>query len=150
MFTAIIRDYYQFLKRSCHTLEHDITQPYHKYTDLLFKLAGLVFGISGTYLLVTSISCYFVPEGPTIPAYCAPVFESMKTMREDASLFQVTLMRFLLGGGYMLVALFISLILVVRHLNETLPDHIYLRCFATEEEKRKRLPVGTKHRSSRT
>jgi hypothetical protein len=70
------------------------------------------------------------------------VGETLPLGVEVSALFDVLLMQWLLGAGYLLVAIFISQILVVRHLNETLPDHIYLRCFATEEERRRRLPIN--------
>lgn len=142
---SILKQYFRFLARSAETLEHDISQPYHKVIDLILKLVSLGLAAWGAYLLFTSTSCYFSPSNvPTIPVYCAPVLEALEFGRGHPTLFQVTLMQWLEGAGALLVALFISQVLVVRHLNETLPDHIYLRCFATEEEKQRRLPIKEK------
>jgi len=127
-----------------YTHRHDISQPYHKVIDLLFKLVSLSFGISGLYLLFSAASCYFSHIGLQPSPFCESIIGQLQpdsSVSFEQLIFQNLLMRWLWGAGNMSVAIFISLILVVRHLNETLPDHIYLRCFASEEEKKKRLPL---------
>lgn len=134
----MIQRYIQFLKRSLHTFDDDIAQPYHKIIDLLIKLTSLAIASVGAYLMFTASSCYFSFSTDMLPVSCTPLVEAMEFGRDYPTLFQVTLIRFLSGIGALLVALFMSQVLVVRHLNETLPDHIYLRCFATQEEKKAR------------
>lgn len=134
----MIGRYYQFLKRSLHTFDDDIARPYHKVIDLVIKLTSLSIAAVGGYLLVTASSCYFSLGTETLPTYCASLFDAVTFGRDHQTLFQVALMRSLSGIGALLIALFMSQVLVVRHLNETLPDHIYLRCFSTKEEKKAR------------
>lgn len=134
----MIRRYIQFLKRSLYAFDDDIAQPYHKIIDLLIKLTSLAIASVGAYLMFTASSCYFSLSTDILSSSCTAIFEVMELGRDHPTLFQVTLMRFLSGAGALLVALFMSQVLVVRHLNETLPDHIYLRCFATKEEKQSR------------
>lgn len=134
----MIGRYFQFLKRSLHAFDDDIARPYHKIIDLLIKLSSLAIAVVGAYFMVTASSCYFSLSTDMPSASCSAIFEAMELGRDHPTLFEVTLVRFLSGIGALLVALFMSQVLVVRHLNETLPDHIYLRCFASEEEKKSR------------
>lgn len=145
----MMQRYLKFIKRSLHTHEHDIVQPYHKIIDLCFKVVSLGFAFAGAYLLVTTPLCIFSPS--IAQKYCA----SLSADASNAPLFTAGadygyfLMRWLTGAGYMLITIFLSQVLVVRYLGETLPDHIYLRCFATEEEKAKRLPIRQARKADR-
>lgn len=139
----LFQEYKKFLKRSIHTFPEDIVQPYHKIIDLVLKVTGLFFATTGACLILSSVHCYSM--GAT--DFCASILTT--TMTQAAPVSETTLdpllMRWLWGAGHILIALFVSSVLIVRHLNETLPDHIYLRCFASSEERERRLPLEKKN-----
>jgi hypothetical protein len=125
-------------------LPGDIVQPYHKIIDLGFKLTGLWFGVVGGLGLVVVPQCYIDYSGGATTSFLCEyyvgqdiVYPAILTPDQVDRIF---FMAWFENAGYLLIALFMSSILIVRHINETLPDHIYLRCFASEEEKAKRLP----------
>lgn len=136
-----------FLRRSLYTHRHDISQPYHKIIDLLIKLVSLYFAIVGGLLLVTVPYCYGTGTVLNDGALCTQLYLDSARAHAfflEGRIDEYFLMKWVTGLGYMVITLFLSQVLVVRHLNETLPDHIYLRCFASEEEKSKRLPMKEK------
>lgn len=137
----MIRSYVRYLKRSLYTDKYDIARPYHIVIDLVIKLFGLGFAFAGAYLLYTSSYCYFQLHYIAISPVCEMLYGQINSsgFLEGRDIVEVLTMRWLWGAGNILIALFISSVLVVRHLSKTLPDHLYLRCFAPEEHKRKRL-----------
>ena len=139
----MFHSYVRYLKRSLYADKYDIVRPYHKVIDLLIKLAGLAFSFIGAYLIYTASFCYFKLHYIEVSPTCQMIFTQININGFLASrdVVEVLVMRWLWGAGNLLIALFASQVLIVRHLNETLPDHIYLRCFADEEHKRKRLSI---------
>ena len=142
----VLQPYLNFLQRSKQTLPDDITQPYHKVIDFLFKIFSLWAALVGAFYIIFTPHCYFAfiageASESLSCTYTLGEKISSPVILEPGLAGELFLMQWLLGVGYFLIAIFVSQILVVRHLNETLPDHIYLRCFATAEEKKKRLPI---------
>lgn len=143
----MLQKYLNFLHRSIHTFPDDITQPYHKVIDLLFKLFSLWLAFVGAFYIIFTPHCYFdfvagMASDSLSCSYTLGEKISSPGILDPGLVGELFLMQWLLGVGYFLIAIFISQILVVRHLNETLPDHIYLRCFSTAEEKKKRLLIN--------
>lgn len=141
----MIKPYLNFLKRSLHSHPHDMVRPYHKVADLGFKIGSLVLAIIGCVYLVATPACYLATMEGERSTTCIFIIENyVQNITEPLSgmpTVEFFVAYWLTGLGYMVIAIFVSQVLLVRLLNETLPDHIYLRCFATLEEKKKRLNI---------
>lgn len=138
----MITRYVAFLKRSIHTFPHDIAQPYHKVVDLILKVTSISLGTYGGLKIFFAGYCYHSQIQKLVDETT-----KINIIFQEASYnhyFYATIIDMLVGFGALAVAVLIGIIIIVRHLNETLPDHIYLRCFSTLEEKRQRLPVDRK------
>ncbi len=140
----MLRQYLSFLKRSLYTHKHDIAQPYHKVIDLIIKLISLGFAIFGLFYVVGAPYCYLSSVSGEIGKMCVYFIHEIHTplyIMSEVATIKILVAKWMIGIGYLLSAIFLSQVLVVRHLNETLPDQIYLRCFSSEDEKQQRLPL---------
>lgn len=141
---GMFQKYIAFIKRSLYTHKHDIAQPYHKVIDLVIKLVSLGFAIVGLFYVIGAPSCYLSLLNGEQSPLCG--YFTYATMVPPYSLHEPLIMKVLaakwfVGIGYTLAGMFLSQVLIVRHLNETLPDQIYLRCFSDEDQKKKKLPM---------
>ncbi|MEK7555408.1 MAG: hypothetical protein AAB516_01150 [Patescibacteria group bacterium] len=148
----------EIIKRNIWVLEDDIQTPYRKIVSLILKTMGVsavIIGIYFFFLAFETQNKYFELQNKyfelrdnyefmrqnnnigeeTISSIRSADLALLQLETEQIS-YEITL--FCLSGiGWLLLGVFISGTLYIRYMSFVLPDRIYHRCFATEEEKKK-------------
>ena len=159
-----------FLQKFIFSLPDDIEKPFQKIINLVLKIVGIGLVIFAIYLLAAATQLFFIyktilnspiidskieivsqekenlnnEDNGTIPQKIIQNKETFSGTFEKEELADRIVMILLFSIGFMAVSVFISLVLLVRYLVWTLPDRIYLRCYSSIEEKRKKCPVPPK------
>lgn len=147
----------EIIKRNIRVLEDDIQTPYRKIVSLILKTIGVSAVIIGIYFFFLAFETqdkYFELQnkyfelrdnyefmrqnstGEEIISSIRSTDLALLQLETEQISYEITL--FCLSGiGWLLLGIFISGTLYIRYMSFVLPDRIYHRCFATEEEKKK-------------
>lgn len=139
-----------FFKRSIYSSPDDIEKPYHKVVNLLLKLLSIAFVVLGLWLNLVATDIYYkeamsskssqslskqtgqmaTDNKSSAPSLTGQPAQQTEDNLETEQTYNRIVSLNMFGIGFILVGIFIALVLLVRYIAFTLPDRIYLRCYA--------------------
>lgn len=139
----------KFISAHFAALPDDLEQPFVKKADLVLKFFGIAFALSGIWLIFSSVASYFQEVkalysnlypafiAGSNPAASVDQLRLLYEMQRDQLLIHV-FYKLILGLAFVVTSFVFNAVLMAEYISFTLPDKIYLRCFATKEEKEKK------------
>lgn len=116
----ILKTYFNFLHRSIVSSPEDIQRPYHKITNLVLKIIGLIFVAAGLWLNWLAMNLYVANASNVLELGAASLAEKSILLSEAMALS-------LFGISFILTGSFLGLVLLLRYIAFTLPDRIFKR-----------------------